>query len=58
VGEDATTYHVLASNQLNMVSIIRIAEDRCVARRWPVDVAVAGTPVWVSANRTISKDEA
>jgi uncharacterized protein (TIGR02594 family) len=58
VGEDATTYHVFGGNQSNMVSITRIAKDRCVARRWPVGVPVTGAPVFVSANGTISKNEA
>jgi uncharacterized protein (TIGR02594 family) len=56
-GEDSTTYHVLGGNQSNKVGITRIAKDRCVARRWPLDVPVTGAPVLVGANGTISNDE-
>lgn len=58
VGEDKDCYHVLGGNQGNAVSITRIEKARCVARRWPKDVAVFDAPVWVNAKGTISKDEA
>ena len=35
VSEDEDYYHVLGGNQSNMVSIKRVAKDRCVAIRWP-----------------------
>lgn len=58
VGEDKDCYHVLGGNQSNAVTITRIEKARCVARRWPKDVAVSGVPVWVNAKGTISKNEA
>ena len=57
-GEDSTTYHVLGGNQSNMVSITRIAKDRCLARRWPTGVPVIDGPVWVDTKGSISKNEA
>lgn len=58
VGEDATTYHVLGGNQSNMVCVTRIGKDRCIARRWPIGVAVIGAPAWVNSKGGISKNEA
>lgn len=57
VGEDATTYHVLGGNQSNSVNIARIEKSRCMARRWPKDVAVTGAPVWVAGKGAVSQNE-
>ncbi|QCB40914.1 TIGR02594 family protein [Sphingomonas sp. PAMC26645] len=58
VGEDPTAYHVLGGNQGDTVSVVRIAKDRCIARRWPSGRAVIGKPVQMAARKPISTDEA
>lgn len=59
VGEDATHYHVLGGNQSDSVNVMRVAKDRCIARRWPHGVAVTGRPVWLDANGApVSTNEA
>lgn len=59
VGEDATHYHVLGGNQSDSVNVMRIAKDRCIARRWPRGVAVTGRPVWLDAKGApVSTNEA
>ncbi|WP_260598276.1 TIGR02594 family protein [Sphingomonas endolithica] len=59
VGEDATHYHVLGGNQGDMVSIMRLAKSRCIARRWPKGVPVIGKPVRLAASGAlISTNEA
>jgi uncharacterized protein (TIGR02594 family) len=45
VGEDTTHFHVLGGNQGDAVTIVRIARNRCIARRWPHGLAVIGGPV-------------
>lgn len=50
VGEDADAYHVLGGNQDDLVSIARLAEARCVARRWPEDRPVIGKPRMLAAD--------
>lgn len=49
VGEDATHYHVLGGNQGDAVNVMRLAKNRCVARRWPRGAPVIGRPVRMSA---------
>lgn len=59
VAEDASAYHVLGGNQGDAVSITRIAKDRCVAIRWPYEVAAAGSPNVISGNDApLSQNEA
>lgn len=36
VGEDSLCYHILGGNQSDMVCIIRIRKERCIAKRRPV----------------------
>lgn len=59
IGEDATHYHVLGGNQSDAVNVMRIAKDRCIARRWPRGVPVTGRPVWLDAKGApVSTNEA
>ncbi len=56
--EDAAAYHVLGGNQGDAVTIARIANSRCIARRWPEGVPVIGRPIHVAAGpQTLSADE-
>lgn len=50
VGEDASDYHVLGGNQGDAISVMRLAKDRCIARRWPSGEAFAGARINLSAN--------
>lgn len=61
VGEDATCYHVLAGNQGDKVSIVRIEKSRCIAKRRAI--FATGQPanvrrVMLAANGQISSNEA
>lgn len=59
VGEDASAYRVLGGNQSDAVTITRIAKARCVARRWPIGMPVAGGPVKLAATGgAMSENEA
>jgi len=59
VGEDAAAYHVLGGNQGDSVTIARIDQGRCIARRWPKGRPVIGKPVRLtSGGRPMSRDEA
>ncbi len=59
VGEDATHYHVMGGNQGDMVSVMRLAKSRCIARRWPRGWPVIGGPVRLSAaGAPVSQNEA
>jgi len=58
IGEDKDAYHVLGGNQGDAVSVTRILKSRCIARRWPRDVAVIGAPIWISdVKPNISRNE-
>jgi hypothetical protein len=50
VGEDATSYFVLGSNQADSVCIERISKDRCVALRWPTESNPIGGPLMMASN--------
>jgi uncharacterized protein (TIGR02594 family) len=60
VGEDTTHFHVLGGNQGDAVTIVRIARNRCIARRWPRGVPVIGGPVRMTslAGIAVSNNEA
>jgi len=60
VGEDATHYHVLGGNQSDAVTVMRVAKNRCIARRWPRGVPVIGAPIGLSlvAGVPVSGNEA
>lgn len=60
VGEDRTAYHVLGGNQGDRVSVMRIEKSRCIARRWPVDRPVYGSPraMTATAGIPLSRNEA
>lgn len=61
VGEDQTHYHVLGGNQSNGVSITRIAQSRCIAKRscpWKVGPPVNYRRVVLPASGVISENEA
>lgn len=49
VGENGTSYQVLGGNQGDRVSLVWIAKNRCIARRWPIGRPVTGRPVKLSA---------
>lgn len=57
VGEDARYYYVMGGNQSNGVNTMKLAKTRCIAIRWPKDVAVIGKPV-IMAGGVVSTNEA
>ena len=60
VAEDATAYHVIGGNQSDKVSITRIAKNRCIAGRSPVDTnrPVTAKPYYLEASGALSTNEA
>jgi uncharacterized protein (TIGR02594 family) len=37
VSEDASYYHILGGNQSDTVNVMKIAKNRCIGYRWPVN---------------------
>ena len=59
VGEDKLAYHVLGGNQSNMVSIVRILKDRCIAVRRVVyfDSKCTINKIYLDDNGKVSENE-
>ncbi len=58
-GEDASAYHILGGNQSDAVTVTRIAKERLLAARWPVDLPVSGRQILLSAaGQPLSANEA
>ena len=59
VGEDKLAYHVLGGNQGNMVSIVRILKDRCIAVRRVVyfDSKCTINKIYLDDNGKVSENE-
>jgi len=60
VGEDKYNYHILGGNQADMVSITKVAKDRCVGYRWPTQAMALLQPGrrYATLNGPISSNEA
>nr|AGU09928.1 hypothetical protein [uncultured organism] len=59
VGQDDRHYYVLGGNQSNSVSIVRIAQSRLIASRWPKGVPVNGKPVQMAyGGAPVTRNEA
>lgn len=60
VGEDSTSYHVLGGNQSDMVCILRIRKERCIAIRrtkWKVAQPENVRVIKLAATGAISENE-
>lgn len=60
IAEDNAAYHVIGGNQANMVSITRIAKDRCTHKRrpqWATAQPKSVRPYYVKATGVLSKNE-
>lgn len=47
-GEDDAAYHILGGNQSDAVTITRVAKDRNLAARWPLDAPAPGKIIRLS----------
>jgi len=56
--EDSSAYHVLGGNQSDAVTITRIAKNRLLQSRWPLEREVSGSVVFADASGKLSTNEA
>lgn len=60
VGEDESAYHILGGNTGDAVAIARLAKDRLMAKRWPIEELVPGdrNKIVLSDSGQLSQNEA
>jgi uncharacterized protein (TIGR02594 family) len=60
LSEDRYNYHILGGNQQDMVSITKVAKDRCVGYRWPqgAEHLLIKGRIYATLNGPISRNEA